>query len=173
VFKNIRIGTKLLAAFLAVSSITLLIGLIGYFGAARLGDDLEEVAVVRLPSIMGLAYINEAQTAIQRAERTLMIQGLDPKESEHQIKRLDEAWGMVSKGLKIYEPLPQTKEEEALWKQFVPAWDKWKKQQQLVMSLLAEGKRDQALALSFGDCQAAQPQRSKNRSGRRFGGIGS
>ena len=153
-FKNMSIGTKLLLSFLLVSSITLIVGLIGYVGASKLGGSLEEVSVVRLPSLVGLGYINEAQTAVQRAERTVMIQGLDQKVYENQKTRLDVAWANAAKGWKIYEPLPQTKEEEKLWKEFVPAWEKWKSTHQKVLAALADGKRDEAIALSFGDARA-------------------
>jgi methyl-accepting chemotaxis protein len=154
-FKNMSIGTKLMISFLVVSGITLIVGLIGFFGASKLGNNLEEVAVVRLPSIIGLSHLNEAQTAVQRAERTLMIKGLDQKEYESQKKRLDDAWMNAAKGWKIYEPLPQTKEEEILWKEFVPAWEKWKKDNTQVITLLDAGKRDDATILSFGDARAS------------------
>ncbi|MYM99066.1 hypothetical protein GTP90_35000, partial [Rugamonas sp. FT81W] len=36
-----------------------------------------------------------------------------------QIKRKQEIWAGIDKGWKIYEPLPQEPEEEALWKVFV------------------------------------------------------
>ena len=154
-FKNVSIGTKLLLSFLLVSVITLTVGLIGYVGASKLGDNLKEVAVVRLPSIVGLGYINEAQTAVQRTERTMLIQGLDQKTYDHQKKRLEDAWADAGKGWKIYEPLPQTEEEARLWKEFVPAWDKWKNNHQHVVALLAEGKHDEASAFSFGDASGS------------------
>ncbi len=148
-FKNTSIGTKLMISFLVVSGITMIVGLIGYFGASKLGNNLEEVAVVRLPSIMGLAYINEAQTSIQGTERTMLLQGIDQKVFETLKNDLDEAWVRVAKGWKIYEPLPQTKEEEKLWKEFVPAWEKWKLDHKRIAALSAEGKRDEAMVLSF------------------------
>ena len=148
-FKNMSIGTKLMISFLGVSGITLIVGLIGFFGVSKLGDNLEEVAVVRLPSIVGLAYINEAQTAIQGTERTMLLQGIDKKVFDTLKNDLDEAWADVAKGWKIYEPLPQTKDEELLWKEFVPAWEKWKLDHKRITGLTAEGKRDEAMALSF------------------------
>jgi len=152
-FKNLSIGIKLMISFLVVSSITLAVGMIGYMGINCLGDSLNAVGVVRLPSILGLGYINEAQAAVQRAERTLLIQGLDQKIFDDQKQRLDEAWVNVTKGWKIYEPLPQTQEEEKIWKEAVPAWEKWKKDHQRVMVLIAEGKRDEALAFSFAEAR--------------------
>jgi methyl-accepting chemotaxis protein len=153
--KNLSIGTKLLASFLLASCITLVVGLLGYDGAVKLGAHLDEVSVVRLPSLVGLGYLKEAQAAIMRAERTLMIQGLDPKEYEFIKSDLDRSWANATKGWNLYEPLPQTKEEEKLWKEFVPAWGKWKAAHQRVMASQAEGRQLEAQGASFGDARAA------------------
>jgi len=42
------------------------------------------------------------------------------------LKEKLEIWARIDKGWKIYEPLPQTAEEEVLWKQFVKDWEAWK-----------------------------------------------
>lgn len=154
-FKNLGIGTKLLISFCLVSAVTLVVGLVGFIGASRLGDSLEEVAVVRLPGIVGLGYINEAQTAIQKFERTLMIPGLDQKVYDNQKKTMKKAWDRTEQGWKLYEPLPKSAEEDKLWKEFVPVWEKWKQSQQQVIAELDAGKRDEAYALSFGEAREA------------------
>ena len=56
----------------------------------------------------------------------------------------------MEKGWKMYEPLPQTKEEEKLWKQFVPLWEQWKGLHNQIITLTKSGKRDEAMALSTG-----------------------
>jgi methyl-accepting chemotaxis protein len=149
-FRNFKTMTKLLLGFGLTSIITLVVGFTALWGTGKLGGALEEVGAVRLPSILGLQIVNEAQTAVQRAERTFMIPGLDAKVLENQKNRLAEAWASVDKGWKIYEPLPQTPEEAKLWKDFVPAWDKWKKDHQQVLVLIGQEKMEEAKALSFG-----------------------
>jgi methyl-accepting chemotaxis protein len=149
-FKNMSIGTKLIVSFCLASCLTLIVGVTGYIGATRLGAALEQVAGVQLPSIVGLGYVNEAQTAIQRAERTLLLPGLDPKYAEGTRKRLAEAWTNADKGWKLYEPLPQTPEEAKIWKQFVIDWATWKKDNSQVMALIDQGKLEEARLLSFG-----------------------
>lgn len=44
-FKNASIGTKLMISFLVVSGITLIVGLIGYFGASKPGDNRGTAAI--------------------------------------------------------------------------------------------------------------------------------
>jgi methyl-accepting chemotaxis protein len=150
--KNMKLSVKLIGAFMVTILITIIVGAIGWRGVATTGAALKEVGENRLPSVYGLEIINEAQTAIQRAERTLFIPEVlnDPKQAEHQTKRLEDAWQRVDQGWKIYEPLPQSKDEEAVWNKFKPAWDAWKKDHQQVMTLMKSGKRTEAFALSIG-----------------------
>ncbi len=125
--KNLKLSVKLITGFVLVALITLAVGSLGYWGTVRLATHLYEVGVVRLPSVLGLEMMNEAQTAVKAAERTLLIPGLDQARIAHERDQLKAAWERADKGWKIYEPLPQTKEEEAKWKEFVPAWGAWKK----------------------------------------------
>ncbi len=150
--KNMSLKIKLIGGFALVALITVAIGTIGWKAVADTGAALMEVGEVRLPSLYGLEIINEAQTAIQRAERTLCIPEIfsDPRQVEDQTRRLADAWQRVDQGWKIYEPLPQSKDEEILWKKFTPNWEVWKKDHQQVIDLIKSGKREEALALSIG-----------------------
>jgi methyl-accepting chemotaxis protein len=121
-----KIKTKLVGAFLATASISLIIGVIGFLSVQKLGDSLTEVGAVRLPSIIGLQLINEAQTAIDGSENALLTEELEGQDRQEVYKRIADAWKRVDTGWKIYEPLPQTAEEAKIWKEFEPAWNAWK-----------------------------------------------
>jgi hypothetical protein len=60
---------------------------------------------------------------------------------DHEMTRLKEAWDHADRGWKIYEPLPQTKQEAIVWKQFVPAWEQWKKDQEQFVFLFKEFRK--------------------------------
>jgi methyl-accepting chemotaxis protein len=152
--KNLAIGTKLVAAFLIVAAIALGIGIVGYRATGDLGEHLKEVADVRLPSVLGLEIMNEAQTAVQRAERTLLL-NVDAATRTAQRAQLQESWASADRGWKIYEPLPQTKEEEELWRRFVPTWQAWKVVHERVIALADKGDLDGARALSLGEAKVA------------------
>jgi len=136
--KNLKLSVKLITGFVVVALITLVVGIIGYWGCVRLATHLYEVGVVRLPSVLGLEMMTEAQTAVKAAERTLLIPGLDQARITHERDQLKAAWERAEKGWKIYEPLPQTKEEEGKWKEFVPAWGKWKADHEGFIALFDE-----------------------------------
>ncbi len=148
--KNMKLSAKLIGGFVAVAVITLIVGAIGFWGVSQTDNSLTEVVEIRLPSITGLQMISLAQKDIQGRERTLLIPEVldDPKQVEWVAKQFASAWQQAEKGWKLYEPLPQTKEEEIIWNQFKPAWEAWKKDHNLVMDLIKQGKRKEAVILS-------------------------
>jgi methyl-accepting chemotaxis protein len=107
------------------------------------------VASVFLPGIHGLGLINEGQTAIALAERTLCFEQ-DPEIVKRQYVNLDSAWKRIDEGWKIYEPLPQTPNEAITWKKLVQEWGVWKKSHQEILSLVQKGDFESARASNFG-----------------------
>ncbi|HAA02438.1 MAG TPA: hypothetical protein DCE18_03595, partial [Syntrophobacteraceae bacterium] len=124
-FTNIKLGTKLLLGFAAVAAITLLLGLTGYYGAVKSDQAIEEIGIVRLPSVDSLLLMEVEAENIRGSLRTLGIPGLPPEIRQRQYNNLATSQQGYEKAWKIYEPLPQTKEEEATWKLFVPASNTW------------------------------------------------
>ncbi|MEI6106307.1 MAG: methyl-accepting chemotaxis protein [Opitutae bacterium] len=121
------IGKKLVAAFVAVALITLVLGLVGYYGANKSGQAIGEIGIVRLPSVQSLLIMSEAQTAVDAAENALLSREIDLKARQGKYAVFAAAWQRADAAWKVYEPLPQTTEEAAVWKKFVPAWEAWKK----------------------------------------------
>ncbi len=150
--KNLRIGVKLIGGFVMTALLASVIGVVGVLGLESTDDALEEVAKVRLPSIHGLEIMSEAQTAVRLAARSLLLPETlaEPKLVERQLGRMRSAWANAERGWKIYEPLPQTKEEEKLWREFVPAWEAWKKDVAEISNLAQKGQREAAVELTLG-----------------------
>ena len=129
------IGKKLVVSFLSVAFITAILGVVGYYGINKGAGAIGEIGAVRLPSVQALLVISEAQTAIDSSENALLCRKLDASGRQAQYDRIKGAWQRVEDGLKVYEPLPQTKEEAVLWKDFVPAWEAWKADHQKYIEL--------------------------------------
>jgi len=161
--RGVSLRFKVIGGFLGVAFITLVVGFIGWRGMSQTDFALKEVAVVRLPGILGLEIMSDAQTAISLAERSLFIPEFfnNRGELDHQLKNLEEAWKKADKGRKIYEPLSQTQEEVVLWNKFTPSWEKWKQLHHQVIELIKKGQREEALALSQGNAQAAFKEAEK------------
>ena len=150
--KNVKLDIKLIGGFMLMALLITVGGFVGWYGISQVSDDLTEVGEVRLPSILGLEIMKEAQTAISKAERSLIIPEFlnDENLKTIQFNNLDSAWKRADKGWKMYEALPRTKEGNDIWNNFKPAWETWKKDHNDVIELAKSGKRDEAATLSIG-----------------------
>ena len=122
---SIKIKPRLIGAFMIVALIAALIGWKGLGGLAVMKGSQDEIGVVRLPSVESLLIISEAQTAVDSAENALLCRSLTPEIRRAQYQRFDDAEKRYKDAWAIYEPLPQTKKEAGLWKEFTPAWETW------------------------------------------------
>jgi methyl-accepting chemotaxis protein len=132
------IGKKLITSFLAMAAITLLLGLVGYYGQVKSSQSISEIGKVRLPSVSSLLIISEAQTSVDGAENALLSRDINLKARQEKYAVFAAAWKRAADAWKVYEPLPQTTEEEATWKKFVPAWEAWKKDHQAYVATCQE-----------------------------------
>ena len=57
---NLRMGVKLIGGFVVVAAIATIIGVVGFVYIGTLGDNIDEIGRVRLPSIQTLLIISEA-----------------------------------------------------------------------------------------------------------------
>ncbi|MBK7141940.1 MAG: methyl-accepting chemotaxis protein [bacterium] len=125
---NMTIAKKLLAGFAVVACITLGLGLFGYYGAIKTDEAIEELGVVRLPSVESLLEMHLALETINAIEEELFTSNVsDATRSECKLEYAA-AKQQLEKNWKIYEPLPQTKEEAIEWKKFVPLYESYWRQ---------------------------------------------
>jgi methyl-accepting chemotaxis protein len=121
-----KLGTKLLLGFGAVAVITLIVGIVGYYGAVKGEHSVEEIGGVRLPSVDSLLVIKAEAERIRGTMRTLVIPGLTREVRERQFQNLGTSRQTYDAAWKVYEPLPKTEEEARVWQQFLPAWNHWR-----------------------------------------------
>ena len=148
-FKNLLIKWKLATLVAVMMAALLVVGISGYAGIATVGNAVNEIGVVRLPSIQGLLMINEGQTAVAAATLTAAIyennyQAQDKFAEALQLRT--RAWNNIEAGRKLYEPLPQTAEESVLWQRFQGEWTAWKADDDKVRAILRQlaDNRDEA-----------------------------
>ncbi len=149
--KNMRLSTKLMLSFAAVGVITLFLGLAGYYGAVKSYEAIEEIGIVRLPSVESLLRIKVAANSIKSAQRTLLDLGLSKELRQRQYENVLRNRKDYQDAWKRYEPLPQTPEEAILWKDFVPAWEKWREENNRFLEMSRKIE-----ALDIGDPQALE-----------------
>ncbi len=159
--KGMNLGKKIISGFLVVTAIAAITGVVGYGGMSRIMVDLDEIIGNRLPSIQSLLTMGEAQQAVIVGERGLLISRMmNPGVRKAQYDYIGEAWNRAEKAWKIYEPLPQTKDEEIMWKEFVPQWTQWKKEHMKVIGLCREKDRLVANGVPLSDPRIADIDKS-------------
>jgi methyl-accepting chemotaxis protein len=127
--KIMTLKAKLFGLLAVALTALLAVGAVGWIGVTNTAESVLEIGKVRLPSVLGLEMINEGQTAISASNRRVAFFENDYKAQAKLAEELQnqaEVWRRIEEGWKLYEPLPQTKEEAVLWTQFVKAWDDWK-----------------------------------------------
>ncbi len=106
-----------------------ILGYMGYSTTQKWESGITDIGVVKLPSIVGVMQMRVAinQIVIQQ-NRVRGLRSDEGRNSKIQdaIERTNKAFERYDKGLKIYEPLPQTPEEAVEWKVYEDAFNKWK-----------------------------------------------
>lgn len=138
---NLTIKAKL-ALMLVVAVLGLVIvGTVGYRGLVATDEGLMEVANNRMPSVQGLMLMKSGVAAVRLAHTRVADAQIKYDASEFLVKAYDESkrgWAEFDKGLKIYQPLPQSKEEEAMWKVFVTHYESYRALQGKIMERVLE-----------------------------------
>jgi methyl-accepting chemotaxis protein len=128
-FKNLQIKFKLATLVLIMMVALTVVGAAGYAGISKVGGAVNEIGLVRLPSIQGLLAMSEGQTAVASATLYTAVYENDYHSQEkfsEALRLRQKAWAAIDAGWKKYEPLPQTAEEAVMWKQFTAEWAAWK-----------------------------------------------
>jgi methyl-accepting chemotaxis protein len=127
IVKTVKLSTKLALGFSAVTLLAVGLGTVGYYGAVKNGDSITEVGVVRLPSVEAILVMKQSGLVIKAEQRTLLSRDSSDDVRQRQYEQYDQARRDAEEARRVYEPLPQTVEEAALWKEFVPQWEAWMK----------------------------------------------
>ena len=112
----------MLGGFAIVITIALVLGVWGYYGAVTSCDAIHLLRVDSMPTVHSLLVLNETQAKIDGIESAFLCQKLTSDLKRELFKEAAEAKQEADEAWKIYEPIPRTADEEANWRQFVPAW---------------------------------------------------
>ena len=122
-FLNRKIGSKLISGFMIVAIIGSIIGIVGVVSIGNIGKEVNELGVVRLPSIESLAIIRESQTAMKVVERTLLLKNLTKEDVADQKSRYVASLARIEEAWNRYAQIPQTPEEALKWNEFETQWE--------------------------------------------------
>jgi methyl-accepting chemotaxis protein len=125
--KNIRLGVKLVGGFSMVALIVLVLGAISWWEARSLGEHINEVGRVRLPSVEFLLRIENNYEGLRVAQRTLLMPGLSQEMVQRQFQNMGRSRDEFYELRKAFEALPATAEETAIWREWGMVMEEWRK----------------------------------------------
>ena len=124
-FKNLKIRTKLLAAFLVSAAITLVVGLIGFNGVKTVDQHLMQISGEELPSVENLLTIKEKLNALVVAQRTLLSPALSLEQRQAQYQEVARVRAEYKKAYTNFEAIGHSPEEKAEWQHVVAKIKEW------------------------------------------------
>ncbi|MEW6182075.1 MAG: methyl-accepting chemotaxis protein [Bacillota bacterium] len=154
-FKNMKLGVKMTAAFAMLLVVTVIIGLVGYNGVKKVNDCATDIHDNHLAGAQALLHLHAAQMDIGYAERTLLASGIDKQTVDRQYAYMTEAWKVIDENWKTYEGVEKDQEETALWNKFGSAYAAWKKNEDEFLRLHKAGSLNQAREQSLGATDAS------------------
>ncbi|MDH4216996.1 MAG: methyl-accepting chemotaxis protein, partial [Gallionella sp.] len=127
--QNVTLRVKLFTLVFVAIVALVLVGVVGWVGLSKLAASVDEIGKVRLPSVNSLRIVDEGQASVRSNNRFAAFFENDYKAQDkfaEILKKREAIWQRIDEAWKIYEPLPQTKEEAVLWDQAVKDWNEWK-----------------------------------------------
>ncbi len=146
-FMNMKIASKLIFGFVIVAVVAAVIGFVGVVS-------LQEIADVRMPSVMNLLTISDAQQQVMVGERGLVNRRMmDSELRQAQYDYIDSALVQMEEAVQAYENIEKTAEEAALWDKAQVALSAWKLDDETVVNLSRQKDELIASGLSEDDAE--------------------
>jgi len=133
---NLTIRAKLILMLLVAVLGLSIVGGVGYRGLTATDAGLMEVAKNRMPSVQGLLMMKAGVMAVRIAHTRVADVQNNYDSSEFLLKAIEESkrgWSSFDQGWKLYEPLPQSKEEAVKWKEFIKSYESYRALQGKIM----------------------------------------
>jgi len=90
-FKQMKLGAKLITAFLLMALIVTIIGGVGYFSLGRVEKNMDEIANLRLPAVTNLLRMRVAMDEISVSQHSLLNPFLSEKERKMEADKIKES----------------------------------------------------------------------------------
>jgi methyl-accepting chemotaxis protein len=130
------IGMKLIAAFVFISILGIVVGVVGYIGMENITASMTSIANVRLPCTENLLQLKETQAYILVGERILINseqRRTDTRTANYTI--IDGGWKDVDAAKAKLDTLIFSAEGKKLWQDNIDALEKWRAKQLKVVAM--------------------------------------
>ncbi|MDK9698843.1 MAG: methyl-accepting chemotaxis protein [bacterium] len=124
---NIKLGNKLVGAFLLATLITVFVGFYAQSVQKTTMKAQDDIAQINLPSVQATLQMQVALVEVSLFERALLLRRMVGDDRKSQYGKMKEAWEHYDAAKAVYEPIPQTPEEKQVWDQVVPLVEEWRR----------------------------------------------
>jgi methyl-accepting chemotaxis protein len=126
-------GTGVIALLIAV--------LVGTFGISSGVEGVKAIGRQRLPSVLVLQNIREAQVALKSSTYEVPLWESDT-EAQDQFSSIandkKKLWEQADASIKSFDGLPKSDEEQKLWRDFLEQWQRWRVADQNMVRLILQ-----------------------------------
>ena len=107
---------KLITGFIGVALITLIVGLVGWYGLQSTSAEIATLGRESIPAIIDLEVVKVNQMQVKVVLRTLTSPYISDEEYKTQLAKLEAARTAYTGALAAYDALPRTADEEKFYK---------------------------------------------------------
>jgi methyl-accepting chemotaxis protein len=136
-FKKLTIRLKLYASFITIAVIAMVIGLIGYMGMSKVSKAMGSMTTVYLPGVEQIGRIQFLQTDIKANQYGLLSTSFDAEERNLRADNIQSRLIEMDSAIKVYDSIPKSEGNLALWKSFLTDLDNWKVTSETFMQYVA------------------------------------
>ena len=154
--KNVKVGAKLIGAFLAVAVLTLVVGGVGVREIASIDSQSQEVTQKSVPQLASLARIDAAVRDIRRLQAGELLAKTDknqPLFDEYSRELKSTRDGILKDSRAAFDKVPRSQEADNVWKDFVKDVDAFIVETNKVEDLLARDDVTDASKAFLGDAK--------------------
>ncbi|QYF95795.1 MCP four helix bundle domain-containing protein [Massilia sp. PAMC28688] len=151
-FNNLKVATKLLAAFGIVLALTAALGVFSIVQLERVNQTSTDMDVNWLPSTRAAGDMNTATSDFRAAELQHVLSLTEGKMASYE-KELVTVQASLDRHAAIYAKLISSPQDQALFDGFKSSWAQYLEQHKAVLALSREGKHEEAKALVQGAAQ--------------------
>lgn len=129
------IGKRLTVAFSSLAIVVAALGVNGLMSTISSNTGMEEIGIVRLPSVQSLGQMDYALQGVDGSETELLLRELNDQERELVYRDIDRFLSEFSEAREVFEPLPQTEQEAVEYGQFLESLGEWEASHESLMAL--------------------------------------
>lgn len=127
-FKDINVGTKIIAGYVLVAAIAAIIGVVGFVGMNRIMEDQKFIGNEAMQEVKNIGIIDEAVSSLMVSERGLINRRMmEPEFRKAQYAFAESAIERIAEASQKYTAIPKSAEEEENWNIFQNYWNDWMK----------------------------------------------